>query len=988
MWSFTLRLTLFVLLGLSLVAPASAASSQAPFTGNPEQIQLTVTRPITRAAGGDYLLPETRTNRPFTHLMIRRESSESAGTLITLALRVSTDGVNWTDWQQLTDSDEPNRSTDSLDTHWSELATVGAVAQFWQVRASFTSAPNGSQATLRQVQVDTVDTRLSPAQARAESEALANARTARANGVSKPSVVSRTAWGSPDGQGSRVAPAYYSVNHMIVHHTADANTLVGSEQSWADRVRAEWAFHTNSRGWGDVGYNFLIDPNGVIYEGRAGGDDAVGFHDTANYGSMGVVLLGTFSSATPTDASQQSLTRLLAWKAGQKKIDPLASSYYYGCSTSQYCAPVVGSAIIPNIAGHRQVTPGHTTCPGDAMMAILPRIRHDVATLLAGDASLPPDNGDLQIDEFESGFSKSTANWYSAACGAGGNTFYTYATDSLGQSANTATWKPRVAKTGSYRVYASVPQNCGLGSPPYASAKAKYTITYADGSSQRTIDQNTASAWVDLGVYRFNAGDSGSVTLGDMTGEPYAQRKVLFYDAIKWVPEDAAATNAQLTAVRFTGPSAADPFKVPSGGLLKVTFTIKNAGSTTLYTQQPQASLSADGTTYNDASSSKTDDAYVYDEGECFIGNAAGTYGAFPKESNRFRLTLGTANASDLNLDCAGAVGSSDVGFFPWRWGLNGPLAPGETRDIVGYVRFRNTTVVDRQVTLKPGLIQEYVGYSPVNLPDTTLTITPERGKPSLTALGNGMLPQAQVYQLGTIPINFLARTSNASSIPVGDYLGSFTWNGGFSDWHSGGPLGATGPTDSFVIQQTRAFAVPTSGSYSFRTISDDGSWLWIDGKQLIGNYGLHGVDVPMTATLQLDPGVHIVSFEYFDRNGYAAAGYEMQAPGGSFGPLPDASAGGALALGNTFVQTPKLTLAADDLGGVGVAKFRYTLDGSTWLESPGPLLQLGNLQNGSYAIRYQAYDMLGNWSEASTTFTVDTNKPFYQVRLPMAKQP
>jgi hypothetical protein len=66
-------------------------------------------------------------------------------------------------------------------------------------------------------------------------------------------VVSRTGWGSPDGQGSRAQPSYYPVNHLVVHHTADSSTLLPGEPNWAARVRAEWSFHSITRGWGDVG---------------------------------------------------------------------------------------------------------------------------------------------------------------------------------------------------------------------------------------------------------------------------------------------------------------------------------------------------------------------------------------------------------------------------------------------------------------------------------------------------------------------------------------------------------------------------------------------------------------------------------------------------------------------------------------------------------------------------------------------------------------
>ena len=965
---------LFLLTLLAVTAlPTAAAPAAPPFDGVPEQAVLRIAPGPAVASGTGYLSPATRATKPFSHMLLRREAHVPAGAKIVLAVRASTDGATWTDWQTAGDNDDLWMPSDGPDVRWSDTIAVGALAQFWQVRGTLIAAPAGARPELVRIDVNTVDTRLSPQQDRAQRLAIAQSAQPRGS-TDRPAVVSRAAWGSPDGAGSRAAPAYYPVNHMVVHHTADNNTLVGSEQSWADRVRAEWSFHTLTRGWGDVGYNYLIDPNGVVYEGRAGGDNAVAFHDTANYGSMGVVVLGTYSEVEPTQSSQQSLIRLLAWKAAQRQIDPLGASFYYGCSISKYCAPVTGTSVIANIAGHRQVTPGHTTCPGDAFMAIMPRIRHDVAALIAGTATGLVDNGDLQVDEFESGFSKSSANWPSATCGAGGNTYYTYATDTNSESTNSAIWRASIASAGMYHVYASIPQNCGLAAPPYASAQAKYRIQTADGPVARTVDQNTADAWVDLGAYRFAVGDAGAVTLDDITGEPYTQKKVLFFDAVKWVPVAADAPNIDVR-VKFAGAANSNNrIEVPSGGLLKVIFTIHNRGDTVLYTQEPQASLASDNISYN-AAGGATDDSYVYDQGECFLGDGSGSYPAFPKETNRIRVVLGPGD--DGAIRCAGGSGG-----YPWRWGLNGALQPGSTHTIVGYVRFRTPGTL----TLRAGVVQEYAGYLTQDVAPTQIVVTPEQIPPALPEFDPQLRPLAYVYTLGEIPSNFLARTTNPLSIPRGNPVGSFAWNGGFTDWGNGGPFGATGLVDQFIIEQTRAFSVPARGSYTFRTTSDDGSWLWIDGQQVVANPGLHDADEGITGTLELAAGTHVVAFKYFERTGDAAAGYEIRAPDAdTYTPLTDATANGALALGTTYVQTPDLTVAADDLGGSGVARYRWSWDGANWTESTGDVLHIGKLQNDSYHLRYQAIDGNGNASPIrDLSFDVDTNRVLYRNYTPL----
>jgi len=143
--------------------------------------------------------------------------------------------------------------------------------------------------------------------------------------VAKPAIVSRTGWGCPEGQSSpRWSPAYSTVTHIIIHHTDSTNSAV----DWATEVYNVWNYHANIRdgGWGDIGYHYLIDPNGVIYEGRAGGDDVIAGHVLDhNRGTMGVAFLGTFSSTEPTSSALRSAAALIAWKCAQKNIDPLGS---------------------------------------------------------------------------------------------------------------------------------------------------------------------------------------------------------------------------------------------------------------------------------------------------------------------------------------------------------------------------------------------------------------------------------------------------------------------------------------------------------------------------------------------------------------------------------------------------------------------------------------------------------------------------------------
>ncbi|NTW97049.1 MAG: N-acetylmuramoyl-L-alanine amidase [Oscillochloris sp.] len=786
-----------IALSLSRVTPSVAGGPD----GRPAQVVLDPTQPsgVPGLSGFGYLSPVTQA-QPFTHMLLRWQADLPAQSAIAVEVRASVDGAIWTAWGAVAEDDGLWQPSDGPGVHWGAILYAGAGARFWQVRASFSPAPDGATPALQRIEVNTVDARFGP-QRPAPAPAL--------DALGKPGVVSRSAWGNPDGQGSQAPPDYAPVSHMVIHHTADSNSLVGGETSWANRVRAEWSFHTYSRGWGDVGYNYLIDPNGVIYEGRAGGDNAVGFHDTANYGSMGVSLLGTYSSVAPTQASQSSLADLLAWKADQQQIDPLGSAYYYGCAYSTYCAPFNPGAVVATIAGHRQVTPGHTTCPGDSFQSLLPSIRLSVQSRLSG----------------------------------------------------------------------------------------------------------------------------------------------------------APIQSLELLNVQY------DRTTVAAGELLKVTFTLRNGGSQLIETQAPQAGGFNLG------------DSYAYDEDECFLGAVGQSYPAYPKEANRFRVTLGVVEAARAPT-CSG-----DSGGYPWRWGLNGSLAPGETRQVVGYLRFRDPG----SVTLRAGAIKEYVSYVTRDVFAQTITVTGERGAPVPASYDALLRPLAQVYRLGSLPDNLLARTQNALSLVKGDLVGSFAWGGAMTSWGAGGPL--PGLSDNFIIEQSRVFVAPTLGVYTFQTTSDDGSWLWVDGTPVVVNAGLHATG-SASGAISLAAGRHVLSFKYFERGGDATAGYSLKPPGASgFGGLSDGLSGSGTAtdmsLGGIFQRLGGITVAADDQGGSGVAKLRVSFDGVQWTDVPGQFFSLGSIADGSYSLRYKALDAEGNESPLQTlSFRVDSTLEVWRVYLPAVVGP
>lgn len=184
----------------------------------------------------------------------------------------------------------------------------------------------------------------------------------------QPNFVRRSAWGTSFGLSGSiyVPPAVYTqVTHLIVHHSAGTNT----SNNWAGVVAAIFDLHVNVNGWADVGYNWLIDPNGVLYEGRGGGDNVRGAHMCGyNNNTMGVCLMGNFVATPPPPLALKTLARLFAWKCCKEGILPTGSG------------PIVShTGNMQNISGHRDgCAPNYTECPGGLLYAQLGNLRLDV----------------------------------------------------------------------------------------------------------------------------------------------------------------------------------------------------------------------------------------------------------------------------------------------------------------------------------------------------------------------------------------------------------------------------------------------------------------------------------------------------------------------------------------------------------------------------------------------------------------------------------
>ena len=183
-----------------------------------------------------------------------------------------------------------------------------------------------------------------------------------------PPIVPRSSWGA-DERIRRAPPAYTSgVRFAIVHHTAGRNGYSRSEA--AAIVKGIQLFHVQGNGWNDIGYNFLVDRFGTIYEGRYGGVDrnVVGAHAQGfNTGSVGIALLGNYEDVSPTPAALDAIARLIAWRLDLAHVDPTAFLTFLSGGSDRFPSGV--PVLLNGVSGHRDA--GFTACPGDLLYARL-----------------------------------------------------------------------------------------------------------------------------------------------------------------------------------------------------------------------------------------------------------------------------------------------------------------------------------------------------------------------------------------------------------------------------------------------------------------------------------------------------------------------------------------------------------------------------------------------------------------------------------------
>lgn len=270
----------------------------------------------------------------------------SSGQSPKMSIKASYDQATWTDWRPITiEQDDLALSEILIDPQ-----PLPTPAQYLQYKISLPVGDNVSQ-----VKIIAIDPSNNQAEIATSSE---NLLTGSDEQIDQLSIIKREEWGADESIMFWLTDMEHAgIKQIVVHHTATAND---STLDSAAMMRSMYYYHTVERGWGDIGYNYVIDQQGNIFEGRRGGLGVVAAHAFGfNTNSVGISLIGNYSDAQPSQASLRSLEKLIAYISFQTDLD-LSSTYQKNGIAYQ------------SVVGHRDVN--STECPGEVLYNHLPEV--------------------------------------------------------------------------------------------------------------------------------------------------------------------------------------------------------------------------------------------------------------------------------------------------------------------------------------------------------------------------------------------------------------------------------------------------------------------------------------------------------------------------------------------------------------------------------------------------------------------------------------
>ncbi|MEV8128345.1 N-acetylmuramoyl-L-alanine amidase [Streptomyces sp. NPDC085944] len=301
----------------------------------------------------------------------------------------------WSGWREL-ETHNADHAADPGTPESTSGRVRGATAPLWvgesdgvEVRVRAEDAPAAARTApavprlptgLRLELVDPGEDAPPPAN-RARSEAtepavLPAGQKTRPHAGPRPRITTRHGWGADEKLRQKGFVYTKKVKAAFVHHSDTGNNYRCSQAPSV--IRGIYRYHVKSMGWRDLGYNFLVDKCGNVYEGRAGGvsKPVLGAHTLGfNSNSTGIAVLGTYSSKKPSSAALKAIARLTAWKVGLYGMNPRGKTYLKSGGGNLY--PKGRKVRLNVISGHRDGFA--TNCPGKRLYAKLGTARAKAA---------------------------------------------------------------------------------------------------------------------------------------------------------------------------------------------------------------------------------------------------------------------------------------------------------------------------------------------------------------------------------------------------------------------------------------------------------------------------------------------------------------------------------------------------------------------------------------------------------------------------------
>jgi hypothetical protein len=343
------RRSIFKIAGGLLLA--SVFDLHSPVTGRAEMTRMRWIEQGVFPDSGSYRSAVLSAEQPFNSVELGWSATVPDGSQLEFSVRSSKDGNSWTDWWHMhADSHVDSRANGRVYA----VPFLCEPSNYVQYHINIVSGATGTHPAIHEVEIGCVDTS-PPARflSQAEFDYLSSW------------VISRAGWGANESlryeDGEEIwHPRYRPVEKIIVHHTA---TQSGGSNP-AEMVRAIYYYHAVTLGWGDIGYNFLVDWQGNAYEGRAGGPEVVGAHTLSyNHGSMGIAIIGNFDDQNAAQAALDTVVRLIREQAPH--VDATKAS------------PFHDKPLVADLCGHRDFN--DPDCPGTYVQRRLPDIRGWVA---------------------------------------------------------------------------------------------------------------------------------------------------------------------------------------------------------------------------------------------------------------------------------------------------------------------------------------------------------------------------------------------------------------------------------------------------------------------------------------------------------------------------------------------------------------------------------------------------------------------------------